>query len=247
MHPRSPDTLPATYEPLGIPPWMQKVCAKARLRMLAAFLRQVQPTAQTTVLDVGALSVVRPPPEANMLEQVYPYPRQLTVLGLEDGRPLRSQHPQVRYVQYDGGPFPLADQSVDVCYSHAVLEHVGSHADRLRFVDECLRVGRQVWLTTPNRWYPVDFHTLWPLLHWLPRPWHRAVLRRVGQDFYAQPQHLHLLSRGEVLTLFRHSKVPVSLQVRTWPFWFLGLPAIWVVHAWHAAPDSYRNNILRRR
>ena len=105
----------------------------------------------------------------------------------------------------------------------------------------------QAWLTTPNRWYPVDFHTLLPLLHWLPRPWHRALLRWLGQDFYAQPHNLHLLSRGEVLDLFRHSKVPVSLQVRLAPFWFSGTPAIWVVHAWHAPPDSRRNTILRRR
>ena len=178
---RTRHVLPATYEPLGIPPWMQMACAKARRRMLTAFFRQVQPDAQTSVLDVGALSVTRPPPEANMLERVYPYPGHLTVLG--PGRwPTRCdrQCPQVRYVQYGGGAFPLADQSVDVCYSHAVLEHVGDQAARQRFVEECLRVAGQVWLTTPNRWYPVDFHTLLPLLHWLPRPWHRALLRCAG-------------------------------------------------------------------
>jgi SAM-dependent methyltransferase len=220
--------VPATYEPLGIPPWMQMVCAKARMRMLAAFFLQVQPEAQTTILDVGALSVPQPPVEANMLEKVYPYPRRLTVLGLEDGRPLRAQYPQVRYIQYGGGAFPLADRSVDVCYSHAVLEHVGTHADRRRFVEECLRVAGQVWLTTPNRWYPVDFHTLLPLVHWLPRPWHRTVLRRLGQDFFAQPHHLHLLSRGEVIALFRQAGALARVQA----FAYGGLPAIWLVHAW---------------
>lgn len=212
-------------------PWMQQVCAKARIRMLDAFFATVQPTAQTTLLDVGALSVPHPPPEANMLERVYPYPHHLTVLGLEDGRSLRAQHPQVHYIQYGGGTFPLADRSVDVVYSHAVLEHVGTHADRLRFVEECLRVAGEVWMTTPNRWYPVDFHTLWPLLHWMPRPWHRTALRHLGQPFFSQPQHLHLLSRREVLALFR----PLGVQVRVRPFWFLGLPAIWLVHAWRGA------------
>ena len=33
---------------------------------------------------------------------------------------------------------------------------------------EAVRVGRRVFLTTPNRWFPVEVHTRLPLVHWLP-------------------------------------------------------------------------------
>ena len=43
------------------------------------------------------------------------------------------------------------------------------------FVAEALRVGGRVFLTTPNRWFPIEVHTRLPLVHWLPeRTAHRA-------------------------------------------------------------------------
>jgi hypothetical protein len=37
-------------------------------------------------------------------------------------------------------------------------------------VAEAVRVSSRVFLTTPNRWFPVELHTRLPLVHWLPRP-----------------------------------------------------------------------------
>ncbi len=34
---------------------------------------------------------------------------------------------------------------------------------------EALRVGRRVFLTTPNRWFPIEVHTRLPVVHWLPQ------------------------------------------------------------------------------
>ena len=48
------------------------------------------------------------------------------------------------------------------------LEHVGGEEDQRRFVAEALRVGRRAFITTPNRWFPVEVHTHLPLVHWLP-------------------------------------------------------------------------------
>jgi hypothetical protein len=46
-------------------------------------------------------------------------------------------------------------------------------------VAECARVARKGFcLTTPNRWFPVEFHTQLPLLHWLPKAWFRLILEK---------------------------------------------------------------------
>ena len=73
---------------------------------------------------------------------------------------------------------PFEDRSMDYVHSSAVWEHVGNSENQQQMLDECLRVARKgVFLTTPNRWFPIEFHTQIPLLHWLPRNVFRSFLR----------------------------------------------------------------------
>jgi hypothetical protein len=68
----------------------------------------------------------------------------------------------------DGRALPFADGEFDVAFSNAVVEHVGGRDDQQRFVLELCRVAKSVFLTTPNRLFPLDPHTLLPVVHWLP-------------------------------------------------------------------------------
>ncbi len=56
---------------------------------------------------------------------------------------------------------------------------------------------KAVFLTTPNCWFPVEFRTVLPVLHWLPKPWFRAVLRVIGMRFFASESDLNLLSASQ--------------------------------------------------
>ena len=70
---------------------------------------------------------------------------------------------------------PFADGEFDIVFSNAVIEHVGGREQQRRFVEESLRVAQRAFVTTPNRWFPVEVHTRLPLVHWLPDPVaHRA-------------------------------------------------------------------------
>ena len=82
----------------------------------------------------------------------------------------RSGIPGIAYVQGDACALPFADGAFDVVHSNAVIEHVGGRDRQEAFVREALRVGRRVFLTTPNRWFPIEVHTRLPLVHWLPEP-----------------------------------------------------------------------------
>ena len=59
-----------------------------------------------------------------------------------------------------------------------MIEHVGDAASQERFAREVARVGRAYWVQTPNRWFPVEQHLLTPLVHWLPKRWQGAIVRR---------------------------------------------------------------------
>jgi hypothetical protein len=72
---------------------------------------------------------------------------------------------------------------------------VGSVERQTRFIAECGRVAsRAVFLTTPNRWFPVEFHTVLPLVHWLPKQAFRGLMRRAGREFFAAEENLNLMT-----------------------------------------------------
>jgi SAM-dependent methyltransferase len=161
------------------------------------------PTAETTVLDVGVDDV--PFGEhagcgtLNFFEQLYPWPEQITAVGLNEGERFRASYPNVPYVQGNGLALPFEDGAFDVVFSNAVIEHVGGPTEQRRFVEESLRVARRAFITTPNRWFPVEVHTGLPLVHWLPdAASHRAY------DLARKPwaKDNHLLGPGSLRKLF---------------------------------------------
>ncbi len=185
---------------------VSKISWKARKAMFKSVMRLANPTAETKVLDIGVTSDRRE--DSNFFEKLYPYPHNLTAVGLEDASFLETDHPGLTYVQADGLNLPFANKSFDLVFSSAVIEHVGSRERQQAFVHELSRVGHNVCITTPNRWYPIEFHTILPLVHWLPPTWFRTIARWLGKTFYAQEENLNLLSRRELLNMFpAHAQV----------------------------------------
>lgn len=172
-----------------------RITRHQRVKMFQTFLDTMAPTGNHTILDVGATSDQNYD-HSNYFEAWYPYPERVTAAGIDDASFLETAFPGVRYVKADGRNLPFADESFDFVHSNAVLEHVGSNAQQSAFVKEMWRVARRgVFLTTPNRWFPVEFHTVLPLLHWLPPSLFRAILRWLGHHELAREENLNLLSR----------------------------------------------------
>lgn len=151
-----------------------------------------------TILDVGVTSD-RDQLASNYLEAWHPRKDAITACGIDDAAFLEDLYPGLRFVRADGKDLPFADRSFDWVHSSAVLEHVGSAEEQVAFLVELHRVCRKgLFVTTPNRWFPVEFHTVLPLLHWLPRPWFRALLRRLGHHELCLEEHLNLMGRRDL-------------------------------------------------
>jgi ubiquinone/menaquinone biosynthesis C-methylase UbiE len=113
------------------------------------------------------------------------------------------------------GPLPFDDNQFDVAHSSAVIEHVGSRKNQVDFLRELWRVGRSgIFVTTPNRWFPIEFHTTLPLVHWLPPAMFRALLDRVGHRFYAQEANLNLMSGSDLREAAREADI-ASFHIET--------------------------------
>ena len=179
------------------------VSLRSRKRKLRLFLDELQPTADTTVLDVGADELAFGEGDGcatlNFFEELYPWPERITALGLQDGAAFRGRYPHIRYVQGDACALPFADGEFDIVFSNAVIEHVGGREHQRKLVSEALRVGRRVFLTTPNRLFPLEVHTRLPLVHWLPDRVSHRVYESVGKG---SAKELRLLTPRAFESLF---------------------------------------------
>lgn len=191
------------YAHAGSLPLVSRVSRLARRRLFRLFMDEMTPAPATTILDVGVSTDVSSM-EANVLEALYPHRDKITCAGLGDGAALRKTSPGVAFARLTPHhPLPFADKSFDVVYSNAVVEHVGSRALQRDFVGELERVGRRVFLAAPNRWFPLEQHTALPLLHYLPAPLFRALLRRTPLRHWSLEENLNHLSLAELRGLFR--------------------------------------------
>ncbi len=189
------------------------VSRASRRRKLELFLAALHPGPRTTVLDVGVSDVGYGEESghaatANFFEAHYPWPDRITAVGVTDLARFRSAFPAVTAVTADGRDLPFPDGAFDVGFSNAVLEHLPSRADQRRFVDELCRVSRRVFVTTPNRWFPVEVHTLLPLVHWLSEDARDRILNAIGKGEHAG---LQLLGADGLRGLFRQPVVVRNL------------------------------------
>jgi Methyltransferase domain len=175
-----------------------KIAAHQRRKMFARFLADAAVDADDTVLDVGATSE-RSYEASNYLEAWYPHKDKVTATGLDDASFLAKLYPGMRFVRADALALPFADAAFDVVHAAAVIEHVGAFERQCRLLRECCRVARRaVFATTPNRWFPIEFHTVLPVVHWLPKPLFRGLMRRTGRGFFADEANLNLMTAREL-------------------------------------------------
>jgi hypothetical protein len=177
-----------------------RVSLRSRERKLRLFLELYRPGPETTVLDVGVTDAPFGGGSSdNFFEALYPWPERITAVGHTDLARFTAAFPAVRTVRADGRALPFEDGAFDIGFSNAVVEHVaGGREGQRRFVDELCRVARRVFVTTPNRWFPLDPHTLLPFAHWLPPgPARDRVLRARGFDDVLDP-----LGARELAALF---------------------------------------------
>ena len=188
----------AQYNVAGAGSAAVRVAVWQRRRMYGRFLQQAEVRDTDVILDIGATSD-RSYAASNYLEAWYPHKDRVTALGIDDASFLEREYPGVRFVRGNGMALPFADRAFDVVHSSAVLEHLGAGHNQLRFLRECTRVARRaIFITTPNRWFPVEFHTVLPLIHWLPKRAFRWVMNRTGREFFGDERNLNLLAASEL-------------------------------------------------
>jgi SAM-dependent methyltransferase len=180
------------------------VSLRSRRRKFRLFMKHVQPTPETTVVDVGVADAPFGEAEGhgatyNFLEAMYPWRDRITAVSVDELPHFAEAFPELRRVRADGRDLPFADAEFDVGFSNAVVEHLGDRDSQEAFIHELCRVSKRVFVTTPNRLFPVEVHTLLPFVHWLPA---RARGRALSKLRRPDVEGLRPLSAREFRSLF---------------------------------------------
>lgn len=62
----------------------------------------------------------------------------------------------------------INDQSFDIVFSNSVIEHLYTKQQQEKMAKEVARVGKSYFIQTPNRYFPIEPHWLFPLFQFLP-------------------------------------------------------------------------------
>lgn len=174
----------------------------SRRKKFKTFMKMLAPTPLTTILDVGVSGAASGERAENFLEEWYQHSERITAVGIDDLSSFKKRYPKVHVVQTDGGKLPFNDKQFDIVFSNAVIEHVGGRKKQEAFVAECLRVGKRVFLTTPSRSFPIESHTMLPIVHWLPTDVRNIIYQILGRKNEGTPGRLTLLSGRSFRKLF---------------------------------------------
>ena len=186
---------------------IKKITINARQQFFTKFLKLTNYQIENSVLDIG--TTPSKDDEQNIFLENTKNNVNITCVSNQDCRVLKAKYPNVKdFIIGDGKKTKFLDNSFDIVHSNATIEHVGSFTNQSVFIQECVRISKKcVFIQTPNRYYPIDFHTTIPLIHWLPKKIHRKILSLIGLKFYSLEENLNLMSKKDLEKICKNLKV----------------------------------------
>jgi hypothetical protein len=111
----------------------------------------------------------------------------------------------------------IKDGQFDVVFSNSVIEHVGCFNRQKQMAQEVRRVGQRYFVQTPNYYFPLEPHFLFPGFQWLPvgvrvfliSHFNLGWVKRIPDPDKAREtvESIRLLRKHELLTLFPDARL----------------------------------------
>jgi ubiquinone/menaquinone biosynthesis C-methylase UbiE len=132
----------------------------------------------------------------------------------------------------DGGKdkFPFEDGSIDCIFCNSVIEHVTVPKDEVwetnnnfkerslvtqkNFADEIRRCAKSYYVQTPHRHFPIEAHTWFPFIAFLPRFMQIKLIRLLNKYWFKKTRpDWNLLDEKQMKELFPDAKIIVNRKM----------------------------------
>lgn len=110
-----------------------------------------------------------------------------------------------------------ADKTFDVVFSNSVIEHLFTKQNQQKMAAEAMRVGKFHFIQTPNYYFPLEPHFLFPGFQFLPKSLRTFLLNKFNlghmprkrdiREARLKVEEIRLLSSTEMQELFPGSVV----------------------------------------
>jgi hypothetical protein len=169
---------------------------------------------QATFPEIESMSVIDLGGTVEAWQRAPIHPGSVHVVNLEP--PPEEVPSWIRADQADACSLPphISSGNYDLVFSNSVIEHVGGHAQRMRFADTVHKIADLHWVQTPYRYFPVEPHWLFPGFQFLPLTVRAELSRRWPLAHTPSSSHddglraamsVELLSRAEMAVYFPYS------------------------------------------
>ena len=161
------------------------------------------------ILDVGGTESYWRTMGLNGGEQVF-----ITLLNLTENDVML---PNLTSISGDARNMNAADASFDVVFSNSVIEHVGDYEAQRQMAKEVQRVGKRYFVQTPNKYFPLEPHFLFPFFQFLPLNFRVWLLQNFKLGWFKKTpdalqareivESIRLLGKREFSTLFPRAAI----------------------------------------
>jgi hypothetical protein len=185
----------------------KKIAYKSRNDFFNILIQNTEYSNTNSIIDIGTTPVLDD--VQNVILSKIKNNKKVTCLSNLNCKILLKKYPNIKKILIkDGKKTNLPNNSFDIVHSNATIEHVGSSKNQLLFIKECFRISKKyTFIQTPNRFYPLEFHTVIPFIHWLPKNIHRKILKILGLKFYSLEKNINLLSKKDLIDFCEKLKI----------------------------------------
>jgi ubiquinone/menaquinone biosynthesis C-methylase UbiE len=185
---------------------LKLILLKNRINIFNIFLENVKFNKNSKILDVGTTPILEP--HENIIFYQYKWKNNITGFSNQDCNILKKKFKTNKFIKGDAKNINLKKNKFDISFCSATIEHVGSYKNQKKLISELYRISRNyVFLTTPNRSFPIDFHTKLPIIHLLPKKIHRKILKFFKLNYFASEKNLNLLFSKDIARICSDLKI----------------------------------------
>ena len=117
----------------------------------------------------------------------------------------------------DGCKLRFKDKKFDISFSNSVIEHVGDCKMMKKFASEMKRTAKVFYCQTPNFWFPIEPHFLFPFFHFFPDLLKMMIVKNFSIGHYKKAKNdlealkiigdAKLITKKKLITFFDKGKV----------------------------------------